>query len=205
MLNSKGFDLWADGYDKSVNISEERDAYPFAGYKSVLGTIYSTIMQEKGKQILDVGFGTGILTKRLYDAGCLVTGIDFSDRMIEIAKSKMPSADLFQHDFTKGLPCSLSNIEFDFIICTYAIHHLNTPQKISFIRQMVEHLSANGKVLIGDVAFSTNVEMEACKVKSGDAWDSDEVYPVAEMLYSEFPNMVFEKIGFCSGIFTFTK
>jgi hypothetical protein len=36
LLNSKGFDLWANDYDKSVNLSEENNAYPFAGYKSVL-------------------------------------------------------------------------------------------------------------------------------------------------------------------------
>lgn len=33
MLNHKGFDLWADGYDKSVGLSDEANTYPFAGYK----------------------------------------------------------------------------------------------------------------------------------------------------------------------------
>lgn len=28
MLNSKGFDLWADDYDKSVGISDEDGIYP---------------------------------------------------------------------------------------------------------------------------------------------------------------------------------
>ena len=36
MLNHKGFDLWADGYDKSVGLSDEANTYPFAGYKKVL-------------------------------------------------------------------------------------------------------------------------------------------------------------------------
>ena len=36
MLNNKGFDLWADGYDKSVGLSDEANTYPFAGYKKVL-------------------------------------------------------------------------------------------------------------------------------------------------------------------------
>lgn len=39
MLSNKGFDLWADGYDKSVNISDEDGKYPFAGYKTVLKEI----------------------------------------------------------------------------------------------------------------------------------------------------------------------
>ena len=41
MLDNKGFDMWAEGYDKSVNLSEENNEYPFAGYKKVLNYIYS--------------------------------------------------------------------------------------------------------------------------------------------------------------------
>lgn len=33
MLDNKGFDLWADGYDVAVGLSDESDTYPFAGYK----------------------------------------------------------------------------------------------------------------------------------------------------------------------------
>lgn len=36
MLNSDGFDLWANEYDKTVNLNEENNGYPFAGYKDVL-------------------------------------------------------------------------------------------------------------------------------------------------------------------------
>lgn len=44
MLNQTGFDLWADGYDKSVGLSDEGNTYPFAGYKAVLGAIYQTVI-----------------------------------------------------------------------------------------------------------------------------------------------------------------
>lgn len=46
MLNDKGFDLWADGYDKSVGISDEGNTYPFAGYKKVLGYIFQAVMEK---------------------------------------------------------------------------------------------------------------------------------------------------------------
>ena len=45
MLNSKGFDLGADGYDKTVGISVEESTYPFAGYQGVLGLIFKAIME----------------------------------------------------------------------------------------------------------------------------------------------------------------
>ena len=92
MLNSEGFDLWADGYDESVHLSEEDGEYPFAGYKKVLGEIYRRVMERGGGDVLDVGFGTGVLTSRLYDSGCRIVGVDFSEKMIALAKAKMPEA-----------------------------------------------------------------------------------------------------------------
>ena len=40
MLDGKGFDLWADGYDKTVGLSDEEGSYPFAGYREILNEIY---------------------------------------------------------------------------------------------------------------------------------------------------------------------
>jgi len=205
MLNDKGFDLWANGYDKSVELSEEANEYPFAGYKRVLGIIYSTIRKGKGQNILDIGFGTGMLTKKLYDDGCSVYGIDFSEKMIEIAKTKMPDAILIKHDFSEALPASMQDKNFDFIVCTYAIHHLDDPQKIAFIRELTNRLSPQGMVLIGDVAFETVDEMERCRSEAKDGWDADEIYPIVENLRRAFPSMRFEKISFCAGVFTFVK
>ena len=63
MLNDKGFDLWADGYDKSVGISDEGSTYPFAGYKKVLGYIFQAVMEKQSPTVLDIGFGTGTQQK----------------------------------------------------------------------------------------------------------------------------------------------
>ena len=35
MLDNRGFDLWADGYDLAVGLSDEENTYPFAGYKEM--------------------------------------------------------------------------------------------------------------------------------------------------------------------------
>ena len=62
MLDDLGFDLWADGYDASVGLSDKEDTYPFAGYKSVLSGIYEAIRTKKRPTVLDLGFGTATLT-----------------------------------------------------------------------------------------------------------------------------------------------
>ena len=43
MLNNTGFDLWADGYDKSVGLSDENDRYPFAGYRAMMNALYQRL------------------------------------------------------------------------------------------------------------------------------------------------------------------
>ena len=200
MLDNKGFDLWADGYDRSVGLSDEENVYPFAGYKKVLATIYDAIRAGQGKRVLDIGFGTGVLACRLYENGYDITGIDFSEKMIGIAQGKMPSARLIQHDFTNGIPVEIKDEKFDAIVCTYAIHHLDDAAKITFLKELQTHLNPRGRLYIGDVAFATRAELEACRARCGEEWDDEEFYVVAE----EITGAKFEKVSHCAGILTIT-
>ena len=200
MLDNKGFDLWANGYDESVSVSDEDNTYPFAGYKRILGRICELIMQKPNASVLDVGFGTAVLTTKLYENGCVIYGQDFSSRMIELASEKMPDAKLYQGDFAQGLVDSLKQYSYDFIVATYSMHHLSDKQKNRFINELLGHLNDDGMILIGDVAFESRDELNRCREENDDKWDDDEIYCVVEELRPEFPDLSFEKITFCSGI-----
>ena len=200
MLDNKGFDLWADGYDKNVGISDEENTYPFAGYKDVLGTIYKIIMDKPNAVVLDIGFGTGTLTTKLYENGCTIYGQDFSARMIELASEKIPNAHLYQGDFTQGLVEPLLAQRYDFIVATYSLHHLTDEQKVCFLRMLRDHLNPGGQILIGDVAFENRSQLEQCQKDVGDEWDDDEIYFVVDELKGEFPELGFKRISHCSGV-----
>lgn len=144
MLNNTGFDLWADGYDKSVGLSDENDRYPFAGYRAMMNALYQRVLAQSGHDVLDIGFGTGVLTSRLYEQGCQIYGQDFSARMIELAQAKMPEAKLYQGDFSKGLVPELCPRQYDAIIATYSLHHLTDAQKIDFLRALLALLKQDG-------------------------------------------------------------
>ena len=205
MLDNTGFDLWADGYDADVGISDDDNEYPFAGYKNILGSIYSTIMSKKNATVLDIGFGTGTLATKLYKNSCTIYGQDFSSRMVEIALEKMPNAHLYQGDFAQGLVEPLQSLSYDFIVATYSIHHLTDEQKFVFLKDLLNHLNDGGKILIGDVAFETREEFDAVREEVGNEWDEEEFYCIAEELKTEFPSLNFEKITFCSGILTLSR
>ena len=201
MLNNKGFDLWADDYDKSVGLSDEDETYPFAGYKNVLNKIYGSVLSHWGKVVLDIGFGTGTLTSKLYENGCEIYGQDFSSRMIELAYEKMPDAQLFQGDFSVGLANELKQNKYDSIIATYSLHHLTDKQKVDFLNMLMGLLKEDGCIYIGDVAFATRKDMEECKMQVGDEWDDEEIYFIFNEMKKHFPQMIFEQISHCAGVF----
>ncbi|GHV06663.1 hypothetical protein FACS1894217_05810 [Clostridia bacterium] len=203
MLDSYGFDLWANEYDKSVEISDENNEYPFAGYKALMNSIYGVVMQRCPAKILDIGFGTALLSEQLYNKGNTITGIDFSDEMVKIAKEKMPKARLIRHDFSLGIPQSLLFEKFDFIVTTYAIHHLTDNAKIDFIMALLVMLEKDGRIIIGDVSFQTRDDLDKCKNSCGDAWDNDEFYFVFEEIYDRlnaYCDMKYHKFSDCSGV-----
>ena len=205
MLNNKGFDLWADDYDKSVGLSDEDGTYPFAGYKMILNAIYNQILSASSKTVLDIGFGTGILTTKLYECGCEIYGQDFSDRMIELAQEKMPNAKLFQGDFSNGLVEPLKQQKYDAIIATYSLHHLTDLQKVTFLSNLLGLLNKGGCIYIGDVAFETREQLQTCMEEAGDEWDDEEIYFVYDELKKHFPKIQFKQFSYCSGLISLYK
>ena len=205
MLDKFGFDLWAEDYDKTVEISESEDEYPFAGYKSVLAYIYDAVRKMKAKKVLDIGFGTAILSKKLYDDGLEIHGQDFSKNMLDIALQKMPKAKLYEGDFAKALDKNILNEKYDAILATYSIHHIIDAEKKDFLMTLISLLNDDGKIFIGDVSFLDKKSLESCREESRDYWDDDEHYPVYEFIKKDFPKAIFEKISFCSGVLILEK
>nr|WP_300676044.1 class I SAM-dependent methyltransferase [uncultured Acetatifactor sp.] len=202
MLDKNGFDLWADGYDKTVGISDEDDSYPFAGYKNVLAFIYRKILEHNSAVLLDIGFGTGTLTAKLYEQGCEIYGQDFSAKMLELAQAKMPEAHLYQGDFSKGLAEPLLQRHYDSILATYSLHHLTDDEKIRFLQLLKSLLKKGGYLFIGDVAFETEDELSKCRQEAAEEWDEEEFYFVADQLREAFPDLQFTKISHCAGVIT---
>lgn len=202
MLDNKGFDIWSEEYDKFV----ERNSigYPFEGYYDVLNFVYNLIDRKENSKIFDIGIGTGMLTNQLYKDGTDIYGIDFSHNMLQIAREKMPEAKFIEWDFNNGVPSNLKSEKFDYIISSYAIHHLNDDKKINFIRELKNILKDNGKIVIADVAFKTEEELKECKVRSGSGWDEDEVYMVIDKIGEDLKsidvNYNYTQISSCAGV-----
>ena len=182
MLGKQGFNEWAAEYDETVRESERQGTYPFAGYGDVLTEIFEAIDHKQQAAVLDIGFGTGALASALYEKGHRIYGIDFSSEMIERAEKKMPEAQLVEWDMADGLPPEFDGLYFDCIVSSYALHHLEDPDKWDFLKQLLKRLSPGGTLLIGDIAFRTTEDRLACQNEYKNVWDGDEAYIVFDEL-----------------------
>jgi trans-aconitate 2-methyltransferase len=62
--------------------------------------VIELLKPQAGERILDVGCGTGHLTKKIADAGAMVTGMDSSENMITAARADYPGLEFVQADVT---------------------------------------------------------------------------------------------------------
>jgi ubiquinone/menaquinone biosynthesis C-methylase UbiE len=86
---ARAFDAMSARYDEAFPHKE--------GQLAVVSTLLERVAA--GARVLDVGSGTGLPTARqLVDAGCHVTGLDISPRMLEIARGNVPEAEFVLGD-----------------------------------------------------------------------------------------------------------
>ena len=201
-MDASLFDNWADNYDNDVKASDQAESYPFAGYERVLDIIEKLVLTEPVGKVLDLGTGSGTLASRFYDEGWGISAIDFSEEMLKQARERMPEARFLIADFAKVLPKELDGEKFDFIVMTYAFHHIEYEKQADFLRSLLPLLTENGKILLGDISFETKEDMEKAKLKSGEGWDDEEFYPIIEELRAQLPDLHFEHevISFCATV-----
>lgn len=203
MLNQKGFDKWSGEYDETIKNSK---GYPFEGYYDVLGYIQGRVNAKKDQpiKVMDIGIGTGSLSLELYKQGAEIVGVDFSEEMLKQARKKMPEARFYQQDLTQGMSEALKGEQFDYIISSYALHHLSNSQKLNLFQELMGFLRDNGEILIADVAFESSEALEDCRTEAGDKWDDEEFYMIGGKMVAELEKKgltaVYRQISFCAGV-----
>lgn len=205
MLDSKKFDLWSDGYGTMVHLLDDKDEYPVAGYAKLLNEVYNMVRSSGAKRVLDAGFGTGILTRKLYEDGYEIYGIDGSEQMVKAGRVSMPHAKLVAADYSMGMPLKFVGTDFDLIVSTYAFHHLDRYEKVRFLMDMLRQLKPGGKIIIGDLAFETRDEMKTFRRQNEDKWLYGDMYMIYEEALKDFPDAAWKRISRCAGIVTITK
>lgn len=161
----EGYDLWSETYDSTPNPVVAMDSRH----------AITLLRPARGELILDAGCGTGRNLRKLLSAGCTAVGIDFSHRMLQVARRQTENAAVALADLQSTLP--FCNASFDAVLCALIGEHLTD---LSFVFQEFCRILAPG----GRMIFSVyHPEMSAAGIEANFQRDGVE-YRLGAVHYS---------------------
>lgn len=96
-----------------------------------------------GKQLLDVGCGTGYHMARYRERGFTITGVDGSEEMLRQARNLNPEIEFHQSQVDR---LALSEATFDFALCIEVLRYL--PDIAPCVREIHRTLKPGGVALV---------------------------------------------------------
>jgi ubiquinone/menaquinone biosynthesis C-methylase UbiE len=113
--SERRFDQWAPTYERGI--LWKRFFLPL--YDQFL----KALPQVKGMRVLDLGCGTGALALRLAELGASVTGVDASQGMLEVARSRAEKREDLEFILSGAESLPLEDGYVDLAISSIAFHH----------------------------------------------------------------------------------
>lgn len=133
------FNKQAIVYDNSIYSMYPRKCY---------GAVIKEIKALQYRNLLDVGCGTGEILNKIATDKNNYYGLDLSEKMIEIAKSKKNSKNItYLVGDSEFLP--FDNETFDVIICIESFHHYPNPNAV--MKEFYRVLNNGGILLLCDM------------------------------------------------------
>ncbi|MDI9643685.1 MAG: class I SAM-dependent methyltransferase [Candidatus Verstraetearchaeota archaeon] len=139
------------GYDEELWYRVLRSQY-WSGDRDVKEIDRLLRRLSPGKEILDLGCGTGRISNRLATTGYSVTGIDLSRRCIDEARKIAEglgvsgSVTYIVGDYRDLVP--ISGKKFDAALCILAPAWKSTEEFASIFRNLAQHMNDNGILIV---------------------------------------------------------
>jgi len=153
------------GYDK---IAEEYQADRQAFDQAKELEEFASLLPKNAK-VLDVGCGAGIpVAKFLVESGFEVVGIDFSEKMLRLARENMPQTTFIRKDMTR---LGFADNSFEGLTAFYSIIHVPREKHSLLFKSFNRILKPNGIMLV---------------CMGPDEWEATEDYYGTKMFWSQY-------------------
>lgn len=137
--------LIARGYD----LASEAVFAPVGGLRALRRQAFDAIKVRPRMRVLELGCGTGAMTARLLLHGADVTAVDWSEQMLERARTRAPGATFERSEITAYQPHG----EYDLVLFAFVLHELDPAGRAKALQLAKNALSGGGAVAIVDHAL----------------------------------------------------
>ena len=107
---------------------------------------FDMFLKECGPKIIDLGCGMGHYSKYMHSKGFEVTGVDFSEGMIDIAKKNNPDIDFVVSDIFDLK--TLGDKKFDGVVLAYVLQHVSKLDSFKLFDLINKFTSSKSKLLM---------------------------------------------------------
>ncbi len=129
------YDAMAAEYSADNDEGVFNSLYERPAMLSMLGDV-------KGLRVLDIGCGAGKLTRELVERRAVVTGIDVSPAMVEIARDRLGQLATFSvGDLSEPLPFESGS--FDVVVASLVMHYIEEWTPV--LKEVLRVLSPDGR------------------------------------------------------------
>ncbi|NEW07748.1 methyltransferase domain-containing protein [Paenibacillus sp. SYP-B3998] len=158
------FDAKASGFDSQLIDSSPPETNPVplttsippnAAYQAAQDKIAEFISPTTAEKGLDIGTGTGNLASKLQHLGATMFAIDQSKEMLKRTQSKYPQIEL---KLGNVLAIPFMDRQFDFVVSSFALHHLTEPQRELAWGEIIRVLKPEGRICLADYMLSDTSE-----------------------------------------------
>ncbi len=105
-------------------------------FNKILDRVKPSFDISRYESVLDVGCGTGALTKVLYDKGLKVTGVDPASGMLKQANNRLKNDDIEFIQIEAGEQLPFPDNTFDIVISSYVAHGLKSKERMKLYKEM---------------------------------------------------------------------
>jgi ubiquinone/menaquinone biosynthesis C-methylase UbiE len=161
---AKAYNSWAEQYDTNENKTRDLDR------KATI----ETLTKYDFENVLELGCGTGKNSEWLITKAKFVIGLDFSEEMLNKAKSKMASDKIRFQVADLKKPWPVENNFADLITCSLTLEHI---KDLDFIfNQAYLKLKASGKFFISELHPARQYLGSKAKYETENGIEELEVY-----------------------------
>jgi len=120
-VNKPVYEELASQYDEEVK------AYDSYGHDVIFGMSFEFVSADE--KLLDIGVGTGLASIQFAEVGLKVYGLDTSQEMLAVCRSKSFTEELKRCDMTRE-PIPYKDRYFDHVVCCGVLHFVSDLNKL---------------------------------------------------------------------------